>query len=149
MSFIKYFQPKRADRAGILPTFLQSVVATITANATTTGYIATPKRKLFIERASISSSAVPADADGTILFKLLKYDASADADVTLVNNADLETLITNETQSFALTLVSGLTAAQRTLDEGDTLRWTIVSNSAAFNTAPANVCVAVEALVRE
>src|SRR3990167_2182157 len=49
--------------------------------------------KYRINRAWILASAVPSDADGTMLLNLIVYDLSEGADDTIITSADMETLI--------------------------------------------------------
>lgn len=140
------FRPK-AGRYGMLPTFLTAALGSLTANATTTSYVPSPKRKLGIERVTYAASTPVADADGTVLLTLTKVRASDASTVVLVNGADLETIAADT--ATELPLVTGLTRAQRTMLEGDVLKVTIVNNSAAINTQHANAWLTVEAGVLE
>jgi hypothetical protein len=111
----------------------------LTVNDTTTFSIGGIHRKSFIERLSFSQRTVAADADGTVLLTVKKRDASADAAVTLNTAVSLEGRTALE--SVAITLLSSLTDAERTCDEGDTLYVEVVNNSAAIDTQPADLIV--------
>lgn len=142
---VKAFLPRNPARAGTIPILLEVLAGTITANTTTTHRGACLPSRSFLEKAMVSCSTVASDADGTVLLTLFKYDASADAEVTLSSAYDLETLTANE--GALMTILSTLTDDQRTLDVGDQFLFKVVSNSAAFNTAPVGVRVDAEVLV--
>jgi hypothetical protein len=101
-----------------------------------------------VQAVRLAATAVTAgiSASGTILAKLVKYDASADAAVDLTQNVDLEALTTRE-ESWAERLTT-LTAAQATVDPGDALEVHVVSDN-AIGTQPANLVFTVEVLVLE
>jgi len=92
----------------------------------------------------VSASTVPASSGGTILGVIQKYDASADAAVTLTDNVDLEAL--TEKEGTAVALLSTLTDAQRTLDTGDTLQF-VVTTTSTVGTAAVDLMVNVELFV--
>ena len=144
--FLKIFKPK-PGRFGIHPVFAQAALSALTANATVTNYIPTPKRKCYIERITYHASTMAADADGTVLATVTKWDDSAQAAVALTASTSLEGLTAKKATEIAL--LSTLTDAQLTLDEGDTLYIEMVNNSAAIDTNHANACLAVELLVSE
>lgn len=142
---ITAFLPRNPNRAGSIPILVEVLAGTVTANTTTTHRGPAIPSLSYLAKAIVSCSTVGADADGTILLTLKKYDASANAAVTLSSAFDLETLTANE--GALLTILSTLTDEQRRLDVGDTLFFEIVSNSAAFNTAPVGIRVDIELLV--
>jgi hypothetical protein len=111
----------------------------LTANNTTTFSIGGINRRAFVERLSFSQRTIAADADGTLLLTVKKRDASADSAVSLNTAVSIEGHTALE--SVAITLLSTLSDAQRTLDEGDTLYVEVVSNSAAIDTQPADLIV--------
>ena len=120
----------------------------LTANTTTIFRLGgTAGRKCRVSRFGATTVTVPADADGTIVATLRKYDASADSAVTLTGNLDLEALVTREETSAAV--LGTLTDAQLTLDTGDALEIHVVSNSAAIDTQPAGLVFVAELLVLE
>ena len=91
-----HFRPK-PGRYGTHPQFLTvQPTPTLTANNTTIFKIPSPYRRCVFVRGAVSVTQVPVDGDGTILGTFRKYDASADAAVTLTGNIDLETLVTRE-----------------------------------------------------
>jgi len=92
----------------------------------------------------VAAGTVPGSADGTILGVLQKYDASANTAVALTGNVDLEALTAHE--GTAVTLLSSLTDAQRTLDTGDTLRFVVTTNN-TVGTAQVDLMVHVEVFV--
>lgn len=93
-------------------------------------------RKCRIGRIGATTVTVPVSASGTILATLRKYDASADAVVTISQTLDLEALVTRE-EGFANPLTT-LTDAQLLLDVGDALEIHVVSD-AAIGTQPAGL----------
>jgi hypothetical protein len=145
-AFLKIFKPK-PGRFGIIPTFVSAALPSITANSTTTTYIPTPRRKCFIERITYHASTIAADADGTVLATVKKWDDSAQAAVSLTAATSLEGLTAKKATEIAL--LSTLTPAQLTLDEGDALYIEIVHNAAAIDTNHANACIVVELLPSE
>ena len=147
MSGSDFFRPK-AGRFGIVPAFFASPAAgTLTANATTTVHIPTPVRKARFLRASLGCTTVCVDADGTMLATLYKYDASADAGVALTEAFNIESVVTKE--SAALTNLTTLTDAIRTVDTGDRFYISYVSNSAAVDTQPTELFCSVECAILE
>lgn len=152
-----FFAPK-PGRFGVQSTLVQSGqigganflggASPLTANTTTIFRLGgTAGRKCMVSRFGATTVTVPADADGTIVATLRKYDASADATVTLTANLDLEALITREESS---TIALGtLTDAQLTMDVGDALEVHVVNNSAVIDTQPAGLVFVAELLVLE
>lgn len=119
----------------------------LTANATTIFRLGSIGRRAVIGRLTAVTVTVPADADGTILATLRKYDASADAAVTISQNLDLEALVTREAGSA--NPITSLSDVDLTLDVGDALEVHVVSNSAAIDTQPAGLIFTAELLVLE
>jgi len=120
----------------------------LTANTTTIFRLGgTAGRKCRVSRFGATTVTVPADADGTIVATLRKYDASADSAVTLTGNLELEALVTREETSAAV--LGTLTDAQLTLDTGDALEIHVVNDSAAIDTQPAGLTFVAELLVLE
>jgi len=108
-------------RLGVLPNLLVGRCDAAIGNSTTTTYsFGSHPAKCYINRAVVSAGTVPASTSGTILGVIQKYDASANAAVTLTADVDLEALTAKE--GTAVALLSTLTDAQRTLDTGDTLQ---------------------------
>ncbi len=91
----------------------------------------------------ISGSGIPDDPDGVMLVNGLVNDVSEGADDTIVVAEDLETLLTAANRFFEATLAADGTEKILTLEAGDTLRFTLVSDSAAITLNPTLV-VAVE-----
>lgn len=91
----------------------------------------------------ICCDVVPVDADGTMLINALVNDISEGADDTLVSSGDLEALVVAANKWYELTLAADSTEKIRTLETGDSLRFTLVNNSAAIGTNP-KVQVAIE-----
>lgn len=141
---------KKPGRYGTDIAFVTSMVsgtATCTANDTTVFRIPSPFRKCRFLRGNVSVTVVPADSDGTLVGTFKKYDASADAAVTLSGTVDLEALVTREVSKADS--AAAATDAQLTLDDGDCLEFHVVSDSAAINTQPTNLALCVELAVLE
>lgn len=143
------FAPK-PPRYGVMPVTCSAAnVTTPTANTTTTYFLQVPYRKCYIERIYGVQNTVVSDADGTVLATFKKYDSAADSAVTLNTSAsDMETWVTKEVTNITIATTNG-TDKDRILQAGDSIYVEVVSNSAAFNTAPTNVCFGVELLVLE
>lgn len=97
----------------------------------------------------LSATAVTAavSAGGTVLAKLVKYDASADAAVDLTGTIDLEALVTRE-ESVAEVLSSVFDTAESVLDAGDALEVHVVATS-TIGTQPAGLVFAAECWMLE
>jgi hypothetical protein len=152
-----FFRPK-PGRFGVAPVLLNSGqiggtnflggASPLTANQSTVFRLGgTAGRRCRISRFGATVVTVPVDADGAITAILQKYDASADATVTLTPTIDLEALVTREETSVGL--LSSLTPAQATFDVGDALEVVVSNDSAAINTQPAGLVFTVELLVQE
>jgi hypothetical protein len=132
-------------RLGVLPNLLVGRCDAAIGNSTTTTYsFGSHPAKCYINRAVVSAGTVPASTSGTILGVIQKYDASADAAVTLTADVDLEALVAKE--GTAVALLSTLTDAQRTLDTGDTLQF-VVTTTNTVTTAAVDLMVNVELFV--
>jgi len=140
------FSPK-PGRFGVLPNLVTGRCDAAIGNSTTTTYnFGGHPAKCYINRAMVSAGTVPASSGGTILATLEKYDAVANAAVTLTANIDLEALTASE--GTAVALISTLTEAQRTLLPGDTLRFAVVTTS-TVGTAAVDLMCNVELLVQD
>ena len=132
-------------RLGVLPNLLVGRCDAAIGNNTTTTYsFGSHPAKCYINRAVVSAGTVPASTSGTILGVIQKYDASANAAVTLTADVDLEALTAKE--GTAVALLSTLTDAQRTLDTGDTLQFVVTTNN-TVTTAAVDLMVNVELFV--
>ena len=132
-------------RLGVLPNLLVGRCDAAIGNNTTTTYsFGSHPAKCYINRAVVSAGTVPASTSGTILGVIQKYDASANAAVALTDNVDLEALVAHE--GTAVSLLSTLTDAERTLDTGDTLRFVVTTNN-TVTTAAVDLMVNVELFV--
>jgi len=139
-----YFAPT-PGRLGVLPNLLVGRCDAAIGNNTTTTYsFGSHPAKCYINRAVVSAGTVPASTSGTILGVIQKYDASADAAVTLTDNVDLEALTAKE--GTAVALLSALTDAQRTLDTGDTIQFVVTTDN-TVTTAAVDLMVNVELFV--
>lgn len=141
-----YFAPK-PGRLGVFPNLVTGRCDAAIGNNTTTTYsFGSHPARCYINRAAVSAGTVPASASGTIKGVIAKYDASANAAVTLTADVDLETLTANE--ATAVSMLSTLTDAQRTLDTGDTLQF-VVTTTNTVGTAAVDLMVNIELLVLE
>jgi len=132
-------------RLGVLPNLLVGRCdAAIGDSGATTYNFGSHPAKSYINRAVVSASVVPVSSGGTILGVIQKYDASANAAVTLTGNVDLEALTAKE--GTAVALLSTLTDAQRTLDTGDTLQFVVTTDS-TVTTAEVDLMVNIELFV--
>lgn len=140
-----FFAPT-AGRFGIMPNLLAGRCdAAIGDNTTTTYSFGSHPAKCIINRATVSAGTVPASTSGTITGVLQKYDASANAAVTLTSAVDLEALTAKE--GTALTFLTTLTDAEKLLDTGDTVQFVVTTNN-TVTTAAVDLMVNVELLVQ-
>lgn len=150
----KRFAPL-GDRQGTMPvTVGTGAVGTITANTTNRFLLPVPAGKYFIYSFSVACNTVAADADGTVLATLFKYDgvaASAVAQNTAAAGAaatgDLESLVTKKGQK--ITLLASVADKDRIInvtDNNDGLYVDVVNNSAAIDTQPTQLVFCVELL---
>ena len=140
---------ERPGRFGTEVTFLPRLLGAFTANTTTTFDIPTPVRSAIIERITVQQRVLVADADGTVLMTVKKWDSSAGAAVTLTAATSLEG--DNQTAKVAkvVPLLTTLTDDQLRIDSGDYLYVEVVNNSAAIDTQATDPSVVVEVLVLE
>lgn len=140
-----FFAPT-AGRFGIMPNLLAGRCdAAIGDNTTTTYSFGSHPAKCIINRATVSAGTVPASTSGTITAVLQKYDASANAAVTLTSAVDLEALTAKE--GTALTFLTTLTDAEKLLDTGDTVQFVVTTDN-TVTTAAVDLMVNVELLVQ-
>lgn len=141
-----YFSPK-PGRLGVLPNLVTGRCNAAIGNNTTTVYnFGGHPAKCYINRAMVSAGTVPASTSGTILAKIQKYNAAANAAVDLTANIDLEALTAHE--GTAVAMLSTLTEAQQTLLPGDTLRLSVVTNN-TVTTAAVDLMCNIELLVED
>lgn len=145
------FKREKGSRFGSEVTFISRAAGAspFTANATTTQDIPSPVRRSLVERITVQQRVLVVDADGTVLFTAKKWDQSAAAAVSLTAATSLEVDVQTAKKAQVVALLSTLTDAQLTLDEGDYVYWEVVSNSVAIDTQPTDFCVTVELLVLE
>ena len=140
-----FFAPT-AGRFGVMPNLLVGRCAAAIGNNTTTTYnFGGHPATCLINRAMVSAGTVPASTSGTILGVVQKYDSTANTAVALTDNVDLEALTAHE--GTAVTLLSTLTDAQKTLRPGDTVRFVVTTNN-TVTTAAVDLVVNVELLVQ-
>ncbi len=86
--------------------------------------------------------AIPSDPDGVLTVNALVKDLSEGSDDTIVATEDLETLLVAANTYYEATLATETGEKQLTLEAGDSLRFALISNSAAITTDPIlGVCV--------
>lgn len=102
------------------------------ANSTVTTWLWHASGAQTVTGIRLAAATLPIDADGTCLVQVKYWDASANADVNLMDTAfDAETLTAaKEGQAMALTA----TVANLTLAAGDYIYAEMVNNSAAIGT---------------
>lgn len=111
----------------------------ITANNTTIFRAGSPPCKaMFNAMTTTIGVTLPVDNDGTLTVTAYKYDASANAAVALTAaSSNLEGLVLRE--ALRTQYLSSASAATLRFDEGDTLEFHVISNSAAIDTQPAGI----------
>lgn len=147
-----HWRPRRTKDLGSHIALLNTAIPSITAN-TTNRYglgavsdkddtAAKPGNLAYVDEVFVGAHTLVADSDGTVLLSIIKYDASAGAEVLLVTSFDLETQTAGKADR--LPFDSGVTDNQRTLDFGDYLYIRVVNNSAAIDTQPVALSVTVK-----
>lgn len=121
-------------------------LAAIGSSGTTTYNFGAVPAKAYVNRAQVSAGTVPASTSGTILGVIQKYDAANNTAVALTGNVDLEALTAHE--GTAVSILSTLTDAQRTMLPGDTLRFVVTTNN-TVTTAAVDLVVRVELFILE
>jgi len=91
-------------------------------------------RLMVIREIWFSLDAVPSDPDGTMLVNALVYDESEAADDTIVVSHDAEAVHVEARKAYKAALAAETAENQLTLEAGDTIRFTLVNNSAAITT---------------
>jgi len=103
-----------------------------------------------IKGVHVAGSAIPSDADGTMLLDVDVNDVSEGADDVIVQAQDLETLIVAANRGYECTLAAEGAEKERNINDGDAFKITLTSNSAAIDTNTSlRVGVEVVPLYRE
>lgn len=132
-------------RFGVLPNLVTGRCTTTIANSTTTTYnFGGHPATCIINRAMVSAGTLPASASA-LTGVLQKYDATANSAVALTAAVDLLTLTAHE--GTAVSLLTTLTDAQKTLRPGDTLRF-VITAAGTVTTQPVDLMVNTEVLVQ-
>jgi hypothetical protein len=141
-----FFAPK-PGRLGVLPVILASgrINTGTLAAGTATHTIGAHPAKCYINRASVSAGTYPTAATSCVA-RLIKYDSTANAAVTLTGDLDINDKTDRE--ALALALTSTLTDAERTLNPGDTLEFEMVTTG-AVSVQPDDIVCVVELYVEE
>lgn len=135
-----FFQP-RPGRFGTNPVVISSRANTGTlAAGTQTHNIGGLPSKAIISRVMVSAETYPTAATNCTI-TLSKRDASAASTVTVSNAIDINGKTADTVQTG--TVLTTLTDAQRLLDAGDTLKYSIVTTG-AVSVQPDDLVVTVE-----
>lgn len=120
------------------------LLTALTVNATTTLFLGGSNVRSWISKVALSFFTLPADADGSVLATVKKWDASAGSAVTISAALDCEVtnMVAKVVKEFAI--LQTLTDDQRTLDVGDSLYIEFVNNSGAIDTQPVGGVAYVE-----
>lgn len=142
-------QPRDLQRALVSPRFsapVHRVVLSLGQFTANTTVVTLPRfiadRRIVIREVWIAASAIPADADGVLTVTAKVFDVTEAADDTIISAQDLETLVLVANKGYKMTLAAETTENERTLEVGDTLRFELISNSAAIDTN-ANISVQI------
>lgn len=146
---ITFFRPK-PSRFGTMPLTLSTMNAyNITANGTRNIVLnGLPYRKAIFSSGYYSSLTPAADADGTVLGSIVKYDSSASAYVVLTDVYDLEAVGAGAVK-VPMPALATLTEQEKFIDLGDSLLFRVVNNSAAIDTQPTAPVWAAEVFLLE
>jgi hypothetical protein len=87
-------------------------------------------------------SAIPSDADGVMTVTAKVFDATENADDTIVSAYDTESTQLVANKAYKVPLAAETSENELTMEQGDSLRFELISNSAAIDTN-ANVSVKV------
>lgn len=141
-----FFAPK-PGRLGVLPIVLTSgrINTGTLAAGTQTHTIGAHPAKCYINRASVSAGTYPTAATSCVA-RLIKYDSTANAAVTLTGDLDINDKTDRE--ALALAITTTLTDAQRTLNPGDTLEFELVTVG-VVSVQPDDIVCVVELYVEE
>ena len=98
----------------------------------------TADRRMVIREIWFSADAVPSDPDGTMLINAIAFDINegAGTDDALVTSFDAEAVILVARKAYKAVFNAETAENELTLEPGDTLRFTLVNNSAAITTNP-------------
>ncbi len=108
-----------------------------TANTTVTPLPAfTADRRMVIREIWFSGDAIPSDTDGTMLINAIAFDNNegAGTDDLLVTSFDSEAVVLLARKAYKAVFNAETSENELTLEPGDTIRFTLVNNSAAINT---------------
>lgn len=139
---LKYFAPK-PGRFGVAPAIMtagQLATGTLAAGTLNFNLGTYPGVTAYVLGAAMSALTW-ATAANSMTAQLIKYDASADAEVNLTGLVDINNL--TDSEGVALPLSSTLTDAQRLMDVGDILILRLVTTG-AVSVQPAGLNATVE-----
>lgn len=137
-----------ANRSGVMPVAIGGRCQGTIADTTTTlfslgGY----PRKGYLSKL-VASQRILATSASALTFVVQKYDASANAAVVLTAAVDMLTAAQVAREGDTIDLLSTLTDAQKTFDEGDTLE-VLVTAAGPVTGQPTDFVVVGEFLVAE
>lgn len=138
----------KAGRFGITPVFVtgRQIDAGITASATVKIPVATPFRKLYVEKAGVSAVTLPIGG-GAITATLYKKPVGGTA-VALSAAIDLTVAAQTALVVGAVTILAAATDTQRIVLEGEYLYFDIIA-AGTVTTQPAGLVFSIEVLVLE
>jgi hypothetical protein len=140
----KTFKPK-SDRYGVMPCFASAAIAA-TSSQTITTPIPIPRRRCYLERATVTLSVLGVAAAGTILLTLNAVGTNGSTTRALATALSLESDGV-ATALVPVNLTITASTANRFLKEGETLQVSIASTN-TNGTAPVG-STAVELLVQD
>lgn len=144
MSVANAFLPQ-PGRLGVLPNVIPGRCVGDVANSDDTIYsFGSHPAPCVLSRAIVSAKTLPASTSA-VTGVLQKYDATANAAVTLTAAVNLKALTAHE--GTAVPLLTTLTAAQKAFNPGDTLRF-VVTAAGTITTQPVDLIVTTEVLVQ-
>jgi hypothetical protein len=142
---LKFFRPK-SGRFNTMIAFLSNRLITTIAGTTTTAFnLGGLHRRAFLERLNLGTLVVPASASA-LTGIVSKVKASDNTTVPLTAAFNLLTLVTQKTS--VIPFLTTLTDLDRTLDEGDTLRF-VVTAAGTITTQPTELTLTAEVAVLE
>lgn len=137
-----------AQRSGVMPVAIGGRCQGTIANSTTTLFsLGSYPAKGYLSKFVVSQQVLATSASA-LTFVVQKYDASANAAVVLTASVDMLTAGQVAREAFVIDLLSTLTPAQLTLDEGDTIE-VLVTAAGTVTGQPTDFVVVGELLVAE
>ena len=137
-----------ANRSGVMPVAIGGRCQGTIANSTTTLFsLGSYPQRGYLSKFVVSQQVLATSASA-LTFVVQKYDASANAAVVLTSSVNMLTAGQVAREGFVIDLLSTLTTAQLTLDEGDTIE-VLVTAAGTVTGQPTDFVVVGELLVAE